>query len=108
MSPRVYLILSLLLVTFCPYAFGEQRGFRGEIVHFLDSPSNPQAMEHIPDGILLLEHGLVKEVGPAEELRSRHPSVPVTDFRGRLIMPGFKMRGRIWSPKHCLSAIPPV
>lgn len=68
------------------------RAVRGEILHFLDDPAHrgPDALEHFPDGLLVIRDGRVVEAGPAEDLRRRLPSgVPVEDRRGHLILPGF-------------------
>lgn len=65
---------------------------RGEIVHFLDDPSalGAQAMEHFPDGMLIVRDGLVAERGPADSLRTKLAAdIPVHDYRGKLILPGF-------------------
>lgn len=64
---------------------------RGEIAHFLADPAGrPDALEHFPDGLLLIENGRVAELGPAETLLARLPAeLPVTDLSGKLILPGF-------------------
>ncbi|MFT3758941.1 guanine deaminase [Thauera sp.] len=65
---------------------------RGEILHFLADPAShgEAAIEHFADGLLLIRDGHVAEVGPAAELLTRLPAdLPVTDYRGKLIMPGF-------------------
>ncbi len=65
---------------------------RGEILHFLADPAShgEAAIEHFADGLLLIRDGHVAETGPAGELLARLPAdVPVTDYRGKLILPGF-------------------
>ena len=65
---------------------------RGEIVHFLADPAShgATALEHFADGILVLRHGHVAELGPADALLAKlpHGTTPL-DYRGKLILPGF-------------------
>lgn len=65
---------------------------RGEIVHFLSDPADhgADAVEHFPDGVLVVRDGHVAEVGPAHDVLARLPTdLHVTDYRGKLILPGF-------------------
>ncbi len=65
---------------------------RGSVAHFLGDPATlgDGALVHIDDGVLVVEDGRVAALGPAAELL---PSLPagttLTDYRGKLIMPGF-------------------
>ena len=67
--------------------------FRGSILHCVDDPgetADPAAWEYFDDGLLLVEGGLVKAVGEAARLRGTLPGgVNVSDYRGKLIVPGF-------------------
>lgn len=66
--------------------------YRGTVVHALRDPgsSDAAAIECFDDGVLVTEGGLIAEAGPAEPLLKNLPGdAPVTDFTGRLIMPGF-------------------
>lgn len=69
------------------------RAFRASIVHCLADPGEGapgDAVEHLPDGLLVVEDGRVGALGPAEQLLpSLGPGVQVTDYRGRLLTPGF-------------------
>ena len=64
---------------------------RGEIVHFLADPAHDaRALEHFADGLLIVRDGHVAECGPAAELLAKLPTgTPLTDYSGRLILPGF-------------------
>lgn len=64
---------------------------RAEIVHFLADPAHdPRALEHFADGVLIVRGGHIAECGPAPELLARLPAgAPLTDYRGKLILPGF-------------------
>lgn len=60
---------------------------RGEILHFLSSPADWQ---HFDDGLLLIDQGRVVELGPANDMLARLPTeLPIEDYRGKLILPGF-------------------
>lgn len=67
--------------------------FRGSILHCLGDPgeaSDPASWEYFADGLLVVEDGFVEAVGEASALAEMLPDVTaVTDYRGRLIVPGF-------------------
>ncbi|AYH42878.1 guanine deaminase [Azoarcus sp. DN11] len=68
------------------------RAIRGELLHFLGDPADrgADAVEHFPDGLLIVRDGLVAEAGPAAALRAKLPAdARIDDRRGRLILPGF-------------------
>ncbi len=69
------------------------RALRGAILHCLGDPgedSNPAAWEYVDDGLLLLADGLIDGFGEAESMLAALPAnTPVTDYRGKLIVPGF-------------------
>lgn len=65
---------------------------RGEILHFVSDPADhgDAALAHFADGALLIENGHVARCGPADDLLATLPAAtPVTDYRGKLILPGF-------------------
>lgn len=65
---------------------------RGEILHFVADPADhgDAALAHFADGALLIENGHVARCGPADALLTSIPAgTPVTDYRGKLILPGF-------------------
>ena len=68
------------------------RAFRGEILDFVGDPATlgDAAHRHFPDGLLVVRDGHVADVGPAAKtLRSLPAGTAVTDYRGKLILPGF-------------------
>ena len=71
----------------------ELSAFRGAILSFKDDPGVTSPCDshvHFEDGLLVVEDGRVARVGPAEALLPTLPrGTPVTDHRGRLLMPGF-------------------
>jgi guanine deaminase len=68
--------------------------FRGEILHFIKDPSTvtqvEQSYQYFADGLLFVEHGLVKMLGYAADLLAQVPTgIKVTQYQHGLIMPGF-------------------
>jgi len=66
---------------------------RGSILHFLDDPADDDrkhSYEFHEDGVLIVEGGHISKVGRASELLPTLPlGTPLTDCRGKLILPGF-------------------
>ena len=70
------------------------KAIRGSFVHCLRDPGNDpdpgSAVEYFEDGVMLIEQGRVKALGPANELLpSLGPEVELIDHSGQLIVPGF-------------------
>jgi guanine deaminase len=69
-----------------------QQAFRAAILHCLSDPgphADAAAMQHIEDGLLVVEDGRVANIGAAEDLLPSLPdTVQVEDYRGKLIVPG--------------------
>lgn len=66
--------------------------YRGSILHCLDDPASgaANAVDYLPDGVLLVENGIISKLGEASQLLSDlGPGVPVIDHTGKLIVPGF-------------------
>jgi guanine deaminase len=62
------------------------KAFRGTLVDFTGNPrTEPGALRHIDDGLLVLDAGRVVSAEPYQA----RPGVEVTDLRGKLLMPGF-------------------
>ncbi len=68
-----------------------RRAYRAALLHTLDDPSrSPDAVEHHPDGLMVVEDGHVAAFGAyADVAPSLADGTPVEDLRGRLITPGF-------------------
>jgi guanine deaminase len=69
-----------------------QQAFRGSIFHCLSDPgphADKAAVEHIDDGLLVVEDGRVTQIGTANELLPALPEgVQIEDHSGKLIVPG--------------------
>jgi guanine deaminase len=65
---------------------------RGTLVDFTADPhlAGAAAMRHVEDGLLVIRDGLIEAAGPARDLLQTLPGgTPVTDQRGKILMPGF-------------------
>jgi guanine deaminase len=66
---------------------------RASILHCLVGPgeeSHPDTYEYFDDGALIIDNGNVVEAGNAGTLLNQLPAdTPVTDYSGKLIVPGF-------------------
>ncbi len=69
-----------------------QQAFRASILHCLGDPgprADATAIEYFEDGMLLVDDGHVKAVGPAADLQKQLPAdFEVEDHSGKLIVPG--------------------
>lgn len=67
-----------------------KRAFRASILHFLGDPRElrEKALLYIEDGVLVVENGRVAALDEAAKLLPAL-DVPVTDYSGKLILPGF-------------------
>jgi len=65
------------------------QAYRARILHFVDNPAvvGEAAWQYYEDGLLLVEQGHIKAVGPADALLPGL-NVPVEHFPDHLIMPG--------------------
>ncbi len=65
---------------------------RGEILHFLSDPATDgeQAVEHLEDGILLIEDGYIKGLAEAEKIVEQLPAeVELFHHKESILVPGF-------------------
>lgn len=68
------------------------KAFRAAFLDFIDDPFFVPELEctrYIPDGLLVIADGRVKELGSYDSLCEKYAQVPIVDYSGRLIMPGF-------------------
>ncbi|MEJ2603698.1 MAG: guanine deaminase [Gammaproteobacteria bacterium] len=69
------------------------RAFRASILHCLADPGEAtasDAVEYLEDGVLVVEGGRIATLGPAAEiLPAVKNHMEVTDYRPRLLVPGF-------------------
>ncbi|MEZ2240271.1 guanine deaminase [Microcoleus sp.] len=68
------------------------KAFRSAILDFVDDPfyvSESESVRYIPDGLLVLEQGKVKELGDYELLKEQYVGIPIESYPDRLLLPGF-------------------
>lgn len=68
------------------------QAFRSSLLHCVQDPGehDASAVEYFEDGILLVANGRVERIGSTTDLLPTLASeVPVHDYRGKLIIPGF-------------------
>lgn len=68
------------------------KAIRGSFLDFVDDPfyvPESESVRYIADGLLILEHGKVKELGSYDALKDRYTDLAVKSYTGQLIMPGF-------------------
>jgi guanine deaminase len=68
------------------------QAFRASFLDFIDDPffvPDAQSVRYIPDGLLILENGKVKELGSYEQLKPHYLDQEITAYPGMLILPGF-------------------
>jgi guanine deaminase len=68
-----------------------RQGFRSAFLDFMNNPfhhSERESIRYIPDGLLVLENGRVKELGDYAVVSDRHPNLPTTSYPNKLIIPG--------------------
>ena len=67
-------------------------GVRGTFFHFIKNPfltEESKSYQYLEDGLLIIENGKVKELGPFSELKSKYQQIQITHYKTRLIIPGF-------------------
>ncbi|ASJ71104.1 guanine deaminase [Granulosicoccus antarcticus] len=68
------------------------QAFRASLLHCVSDPgeNDAGAVDYLEDGIMLVANGRIEKIGSAEDLLPTLPSeVPIHDYRGKLIVPGF-------------------
>lgn len=63
--------------------------FKGEVFYFKDSPlKREDSYRYYPDGALVVSEGKVMEAGPYDRLKEKYNNAYLTDYSGKLLMPG--------------------
>lgn len=66
--------------------------YRASLFDILDEPStklDDAAVRYFEDGLLVVEDGFIKDIGPYQELIGDYKEQELIDYSGHLIMPGF-------------------
>ena len=68
------------------------KGIRGSFLDFVGDPfyqSEVESVRYLVDGLLVVAGGTIQAFGPYSDVRSEYPDIPITEYPGRLITPGF-------------------
>jgi guanine deaminase len=68
------------------------KAFRSACLDFVADPfytSESQAVRYIPDALLVLENGKVKDLGDYAQLHAKYAGIEITSHPNHLILPGF-------------------
>lgn len=68
-------------------------GIRGELLTFIDDPflntNMNECYVHYSDGLLVIENGIIVEVGEYEKLHEQYKNIDIDHYTDSVIMPGF-------------------
>jgi guanine deaminase len=84
-------VLTLSLIA-APTHAAETRAVRSAFLDFIGDPfylEEKQSVRFVPDGLLIIEDGKIKDFGHFEELKKKYRDVETITYKNRLIMPGF-------------------
>lgn len=85
------IIIFFILNIICSISFAAAiHGYKGNILYFTADPwQQSNAYQYIESGVLYIKDGKVIDVGKYENLKQHYPKAIITDYSGKLIMPGF-------------------
>ncbi|MFC3120058.1 guanine deaminase [Agaribacter flavus] len=64
--------------------------FRGSIAHFPKVSTSPKDdIVYLHDGAIVVENGKITAIDDYKQIQQTFPSMPLTDYSGKLIVPGF-------------------
>ncbi|WP_448562294.1 guanine deaminase [Trichothermofontia sp.] len=67
------------------------RAYRAALLDFVDDPfynDEAECVRFFSDSLLVVDNGRVKDLGPYDLLRDRYPTIPITAYPEKLILPG--------------------
>lgn len=68
------------------------KAFRGAFLDFVEDPfyvPETGSVRYVPDGLLVVENGIVKAFGAYDRLQEQFSDIPASEYPGMLLMPGF-------------------
>jgi len=89
------LFLSICNISVPAYAADSNlKGIRGSFFDFVDDPwkhvgHEEESARFYPDGLLVLDNGIIKAYGSYSDIASKYPGIEITNIPNRLIVPGF-------------------
>jgi guanine deaminase len=81
----------------------ELQGIRSSFFDFIDDPwkhvgKEEESARFYPDGLLVLDNGIIKAFGAYEDIAPKYPGLAITNLPDRIIVPGF-IDGHIHFPQ---------
>lgn len=67
------------------------RGFRAAFLDCINDPfyiSEKDSIRYIPDGLIVIEEGIIKDFGYYQDLYQKYSDIPITFYENLLILPG--------------------
>ena len=67
------------------------KAIRAAFLDFVDDPfyrSEADSVRYVSDGLLVVKDGAIIELGAYDDLQEKYAAIPITDYSGKLIMPG--------------------
>ncbi|MCU0525244.1 MAG: guanine deaminase [Elainella sp. Prado103] len=77
---------------FSPSSVPTRHAIRGALLDFVADPfyyPELECVRYFPDGLLVVESGLIQAVGDYGSLQAEYSDLPTTHYSNQLIMPGF-------------------
>ncbi|MEG3882237.1 guanine deaminase [Microcoleus sp. herbarium7] len=68
------------------------KAFRGAFLDFVEDPfyvAQTGSVRYVPDGLLVVENGIVKAFGAYDRLQEQFSDIAASEYPGMLLMPGF-------------------
>lgn len=65
---------------------------RGPLLHLIADPFYrplSDCLRYLPDGLMIVESGIIADIGPYAQLSDRYIHLPLTHYPNKLIVPGF-------------------
>jgi guanine deaminase len=68
------------------------QGIRSAFLDFVDDPfyaGETDSTRYIPEGLLVVENGIIVDFGAYQDLRDRYTDIAIVTYSNQLVMPGF-------------------
>lgn len=68
------------------------QAIRSAFLDFVDDPfyvCESNCVRYVPDGLMIVENGIISDFGSYDDLHDNYAAIPVTAYPNKLVMPGF-------------------
>lgn len=68
------------------------QAIRSAFLDFVDDPfyaSESNCVRYVPDGLMIVEDGIISDFGSYDDIHNNYAAIPVTAYPNKLVMPGF-------------------